>query len=135
MRKFSAYFSLLLLRTQNASGWAARAYDIRRMTPETEQAFTNRKSRHEELRRFKAEGRIRENNHGYVEVLDKSSALEGLARAENADRRIIYTAIVEQNGLGPNGMPQVEAVFAGVRRDKAKPGDWIQLPSGAWVQK
>ena len=135
MRKFLAYFFLFLMMMQSPSGWAARGYDIQQMTPEIEQAFASRKSRFEELRGLKAAGRIGENNHGYVEALDKSQALNGLVQAENSARHVIYNAIVGQNGLGPNGLPQVEAAFAAVKREKAQAGDFIQSPSGDWTQK
>lgn len=134
MRKAAAYFFLMLLM-QNASGAAAQEYDIKQMTPEIQQAFAGRQSRHQEIESMKAAGRLGENNHGYVQGLDNSTTLEDLVRAENQSRRVIYNAIVDQNGLGPNGLVQVEAVFAGVKRDKARPGDSIQLPSGEWTQK
>ncbi len=134
MKKVAAYFFLFLLMMQSASAWAAQ-YDIKQMTPEIQRALASRQSRYEELRSLKAAGRIGENNRGYVEALDKSPALQGLVEAENRDRRVIYNAIVEQNGLGPAGMSQVEKTFAEVQRDKAKAGDSIQLASGEWMQK
>ena len=135
MKKFLAYFFLFLLSIQNAPVVLAANYDLKRMTPEIEQAFAGRQSRYEQLRSLKAAGRIGEDNRGYVQARDHSSALSGLVDAENADRRLIYNGVVEQNRLGPNGIPQVEAIFAGVQRDKAKSGDPIQLPNGEWLQK
>ncbi len=65
--------------------------------------------------------------------------------AENADRRIIIrgmaAAIVKINKIDPTPeninrvLPQAAEQFAAVRRDKAMPGWWIQLPDGRWVQK
>ena len=133
MRKFAAYF-FLFFAAQSVTAFAAQ-YDIKRMTPEIEQALAGRQSRFEELRSLKAAGRIGENNRGYVEALDKSSALQRIVQAENSDRRVIYNAIVEQNGLGPAGMNPVESAFAEVQRDKARSGDPIQLASGEWTQK
>ena len=133
MKKFAAFFLLFL--TMQSAWLLASQYDIKHMTPEIEQAFAGRQSRYEELRSLKAAGRIGEDARGYVQALDRSLALQGLVAAESADRRVIYNAIVQQNGLGPNGIPQVEAIFAGVQREKARPGESIQLPTGEWVQK
>ncbi len=133
MKKSAALFLFLFL-LQGVSAWAAQ-YDIKQMTPQIEQALANRQSRYDELRTLKAANRIGENSRGYVEALDKSAALADLVHAENSDRRVIYNAIVEQNGLGPAGMGAVETAFAEVQRDKAKSGDSIQLPSGQWTQK
>ncbi len=120
---------------QSVPLWAEKQYDIQQMTPEIEQAFAGRKARYQELRPLKTAGKIGESNHGYLQALAKRPELDGIIQAENADRSTIYNAIVEQNHLGRNGLLQVEAVFAGVRREKAKAGDLIQLPTGEWIRK
>lgn len=135
MKKSTVCLYFVLMAAQGAPLCAAGQYDIKHRTPEIEQAFAGRQSRYQELRALKSAGRIGEDNHGYVEALDQSREHEGIIRAENADRSVIYNAIVEQNNLGRNGLPQVEAVFAGVRREKAEPGDSIQLPSGERIRK
>lgn len=111
----------------------AAAYDIKQMTPEIEQAFQNRQGRYQELQSLKAQGHLGEDNRGYVYAHDPSAA--GFAEAENSDRGVLYRAIVDQNALGPQGLAQVQAVFAEVQREKARPGDSIQLPDGTWVKK
>ncbi|HLD49879.1 MAG TPA: DUF1318 domain-containing protein [bacterium] len=135
MKKLTVCFFFLLMTARSVPLWAAGQYDIKQRTPEIEQAFAGRQSRFQELRALKSSGRIGEDNHGYVEALDQSAEHEGIIRAENADRSVIYNAIVEQNNLGRNGLPQVEAIFAGVRREKAEAGDSIQLPSGERIRK
>lgn len=114
---------------------AAHQYDIKQVTPEIHQAFQNRKARYGELSNLKAQGAVGENNRGYAEVLNNPAQSTAVVEAENADRRVIYNAIVQQNGLGPGGLSTVEGVFAEVRRNKAKPGDSIQQPSGGWSKK
>ena len=132
MKKTFFAFILILLSTSPA--FAAR-YDIKEMTPEIQQALSNRQSRYGELQSSKAQGALGENSQGYVGVLNPADGAEALASAENADRKTIYSAIVSQNGLPAGGLAQVEAVFGEVQRDKAKPGESIQLPSGEWTKK
>ncbi|HTL47539.1 MAG TPA: DUF1318 domain-containing protein [Verrucomicrobiae bacterium] len=126
------FFVVLFILASMGAVWAAQ-YDIKHMTPEIQQALQNRQNRYEELGRLKASGAVGENTSGYVDALQGGGT--DLVSAENADRRVIYNAIVEQNGLGPGGLSQVEKVFAEVQREKAQPGDPIQVPSGAWTKK
>jgi len=113
----------------------ATQYDIKEMTPAIQQALDARKARHSELRHLKSEGLLGEDNQGFVKVLTDDPMAQELARAENANRQVIYEAIVEQHQLGPEGLTQVKATFAEVQRDKAQAGVAIQLPSGEWVKK
>ena len=124
----------ILLTVVQAPAWAAR-YDIKQMTPEVQQALDNRKARYDEIQALKSAGRIGEDNRGYVRALNEPETAVPAVAAENNDRQAIYSAIVNQNGLGPEGMRQVEAVFGEVQREKTRPGDFIQLPSGGWVRK
>lgn len=111
----------------------AAQYDIKTMTPEIQQALENRQNRYAELANLKGQGSVGENNRGYLESRDGSAS--STVAAENADRGVIYRAIVDQNGLGPSGLSKVEAVFAEVQNEKAKPGEPVQLPSGEWTRK
>jgi len=117
-----------------SGAWAA-SYDIKEMTPEVKSALDGRRSRFDELKSFKAQGTIGENNKGYVEVLKSDAAAQSIADAENRDRRFIYQTIVAQNGLPENALSTVETVFAQVQRDKASVGDKIQDASGSWAAK
>ncbi len=114
---------------------AQKSYDLREMTPEIKQAIENRKARYAELQQLKIQTVVGENNQGLAELLKSSPEARGVIEGENRDRRVIYQAIVDQNGLGNQGMAKVQAVFAEVQRGKARPGELIQLPSGEWVQK
>ena len=114
----------------------AGSYDIKEMTPAVNRALENRSAHYETLHQLKSAGEIGESNQGYVQVLKNASTrAAALAETENADRRIIYKAIVDQNGLGPQGLVEVQKAFAEVQRDKAKPGEFIQVHSGEWMQK
>lgn len=124
--------SAFLILTASAQAHAA-AYDLKEITPEVERALSGRQSRYNQLQELKAQNKIGEGSRGYLKSF--SSEEPSILKAENADRKTIYRAIVDQNGLGASGMAQVEAVFAEVQRDKARPGDRIQLPSGEWSKK
>ena len=134
MNRLKMTISAFLLGTLACAplAWAG-AYDIKEMTPEIQQALSGRQERYGELKQLKSQGAIGENNQGYAEAL--SGAGNGAAGAENADRRVIYSAIVQQNNLGGGGLSQVQKVFAEVQRDKASPGESIQLASGEWTKK
>lgn len=133
--KFLAAFTLIICTISLPFPLQAETYDIKEMTPEVKNALDARTARFGELQSLKAQGIIGENNGGLVEVRKSSPVGSGLAQEENADRMVIYQAIVNQNALGPNGLAKVQAVFAEVQREKARPGDLIQLPSGQWTQK
>lgn len=122
----------LLMLTSSAS---AENYDIKEMTPEVRNALDARKARFGELQSLKAQGIIGENNGGLVEIRKPSPVGSGIAQEENADRMVIYNAIVSQNQLGSGGLAKVQTVFAEVQRENARSGDLIQLPNGKWSQK
>lgn len=137
MRKFGCSVFLAVFLAGVCSMAAAQAgYDIKVMTPQVEAALQARKARFAELKAIKGQGVVGENNRGYVEVFDGGGILvKELVTAENANRKELYQAIVEQNDLGVKAMSTVEGVFAGVQRDKAAVGEKIQEPSGRWVTK
>ena len=114
---------------------AAENYDIKEMTPEVTRALEGRKTRFRELQNLKAQGILGEDNQGNVKVLQSAPNAESIASAENANRKVIYQTIVEQNQLGPAGITQVRAAFAETQRERARPGDSIQDASGQWVKK
>ena len=113
----------------------AGSYDIKTMTPEIQQALSGRQNRYSDLQNLKSQGAIGENKSGYVEILNSAPGGAATVNQENEDRRTLYRGIVDQNNLGAQGMSEVERVFAEVQRDKARPGDFIQSPSGQWTQK
>jgi uncharacterized protein YdbL (DUF1318 family) len=95
---------------------------------------------------MRSQGKVGEGNKGLLVQRGGFTGEEMAAfSAENADRRIIIrgmaVAIVKINKIDPTPeninrvLPQAAEQFAAVRRDKAKPGWWIQLPDGRWVQK
>ncbi len=113
----------------------AQGYDIKTLTPDVKVALDARKARFSELKALKAKGLVGENNRGYVEVLGGGADAKALVNAENANRKAVYLAIVEQNELADGALATVEGVFAGVQRAKAVAGEKVQDPSGNWLIK
>lgn len=133
--RFAVGIFLFLFLGFTAQGLAVQNYDIKHMTPAIQQALQNRQDRYSEIQKLKAEQKIGEDNEGFLKDLSNTAEVDRIVKDENRDRATIYGAIVEQNNLGPNGWGQVKKVFSEVQREKARPGDWIQEPSGKWLQK
>ena len=87
---------------------AQAAYDIKEMTPAVKAALESRKARFAEIKGYKGLKVIGENNRGYLQVLNAEGGAGDMVSAENRDRRFIYQAIVEQNGLQPGDLETVE---------------------------
>jgi hypothetical protein len=56
-------------------------------------------------------------------------------QAENADRRIIYTAFMKENQIPASDIPRVHSAFAKARQEHSRPNDWVQRDDGQWVRK
>lgn len=129
---FLKSFLVLLLMVFSSQAYAV-TYDLKEDTPAIKSAIAGRQSRYSQLVTLKASGAVGEDNQGYVKALSPETG--ALVEAENADRRIIYHAIVDQNKLGPGGLEQVQIAFAEVQLHKARNGDSVQLPTGEWTKK
>ena len=112
-----------------------QTYQIKEMTPPVATALDNRRVRFDQLKKFKEQGVIGENNQGYVELLIPNDEAKGIVEKENIDRRVIYTAIVDQNNLPAEAITTFQKVFAQVQRDKANTGEKFQAENGTWVTK
>lgn len=113
----------------------AQVPQLQYKTPEVDAAIESRQARYETLQQYKSQGLVGEDNKGYVAARGGGAEVEELVAAENADRDVIYNAIIEQNNLTSADIANLHSAFAEVRRDKAEPGEWIQLPDGEWAQK
>ncbi len=112
----------------------AAEYNLKQMTPAVEQALLDRKARFDQLEAYKAKGVIGENNRGYVELFSSDEKAAEIVKGENADRRTIYQAIAEQNGIASQ-LEMIEKVFAQVQQEKARAGYKVQLADGTWMTK
>ncbi|MBF0594744.1 MAG: YdbL family protein [Candidatus Omnitrophica bacterium] len=112
--------------------FAQSSYDIKTMTPAVKAALESRKGRFADLKELKAQGIVGETNRGYVQALSGGADVKALVAAENKDRKFVYEAIVEQNGLDASAIATVEKVFGKVQRDKADHGEKVQDENGNW---
>ncbi len=138
--KISRSFSwtvILIFLALGSMSCREHQYRLQTNTPAVQKALNNRKARSPQLQALKAKGLIGENNKGFVEILKPPLQPKEkiLVEAENHDRRFIYDTVVKQNQLAPEALAKVEGEFAKTRRDRAKKGNLIQLPSGKWVRK
>lgn len=83
--------------------------------------------------KLKAEGVIGETALGVLDVpKDADAAARKLMGEENADRRRLYELIAEKEGAAVATVADRAA-----RRNfaRAKSGEWLKYPDGAWRQK
>ena len=92
---------------------------------------------------LKAKGVVGESNEALLVVrnLDAIQGLKERAEAqklikdENADREQLFKEIAAAKNVELAQLPQIRTTYAETLREKAHPGDWIQLPDGSWAQK
>ena len=116
-------------------GWVPSAWAEAESSPELEQAINSRRARFGQLKEYKAQGWVGEDREGHVAVLGGGPEVQSLANAENQDRETIYSATLKQKGLPPGALDTIRAAFAQEQRDRAEPGEKIQVPSGEWTAK
>jgi uncharacterized protein YdbL (DUF1318 family) len=115
--------------------------------PEVQKAYADIRSRIPQLHALFGSGAIGEGSGGNIVVLDRSKLgdNQSVVDAVNNDRKTVISAMAKAT-LKITGQPQntetmkkaltdSAKTFASVRQEKAKPGWFIQLPNGRWVQK
>lgn len=135
-----------------AVAWAAEdvtgdlVAEISRM-PEVLKAYEEMKGRLPVLDQLRDGGIVGETNQGLATVRDPARIgdRQAVVDAENASRKTVITgmarAILRQAGQSetPATMGQVlgkaAATYAQTKQEAARPGWWIQLANGRWVQK
>jgi uncharacterized protein YdbL (DUF1318 family) len=80
---------------------------------------------------LKARGIVGENNQGYLEFVATPEKAEVVA-AENADRRLVYSAIAKQTGTSPEVVGQRRAIQIA---QQSRSGLRLQKPDGTWYTK
>lgn len=110
--------------------------------PAIRQIIQSRGRRVRELNGHKVSGAVGENNKALVEVrqldalpLQQRAAVQKLVRAENSDRERMFKEIAAATGTDLSQLPQIRSTYATTLRQKARRGDWIQMPDGSWKQK
>jgi uncharacterized protein YdbL (DUF1318 family) len=104
-------------------------------SPEVMQAVNSRRDRVGQLKSYKGQGLIGEDNQGHVATLGGGPEVQAMVEAENRDRETIYQAQVQEKGLPADAIGTIRAAFAQEQWDRAEPGEKIQAPSGEWVTK
>lgn len=110
--------------------------------PAIRRIIQSRAARVNDLNRYKSSGALGENNKALVQVRDlnalplqERAAVQKLVRDENADRDRMFKEIAAATGADLSQLPRIQETYAGTLREKARRGDWIQLPDGRWEQK
>ncbi|AJE02328.1 DUF1318 domain-containing protein [Geobacter pickeringii] len=116
--------------------------------PDVLKAYDEMSSRLPRLRALFEGGVVGVNSQGLIEVRDKGKvppADEALVKAENASRKVVVTGMAkailklnkqkESKAAINQVLPKAAATYAEIKREEAKPGWWMQLQNGRWVQK
>ena len=110
--------------------------------PAIRKIIASRAARVAEINRFKASGAIGEDNQALIAVrqldalpLKQRAALQKLVKAENADRNRMFEEIAAATSTDLSQLPRIRSTYASTLRQKARPGDWVQMPDGSWKTK
>ncbi len=110
--------------------------------PAIRKIIQSRGARVRQLNRAKASGAVGENSRALVQVrqldalaLQQRATVQKLVRAENADCERMFKEIAAATGTDLSQLPQIRTTYATTLRQKARRGDWIQMPDGSWRQK
>jgi uncharacterized protein len=116
--------------------------------PEVLKAYDEMSQRLPKLNTLFAGGSVGLSNQGLISVRDKTKMTpqdEKLVTAENQSRKTVISSMAKAI-LKLNKQPESKAAldqilgkaaatYAETKRDTAKPGWWIQLQNGRWLQK
>lgn len=116
--------------------------------PEVLKAYDEIRARLPKLNALRDSGAVGETNQGLLTVRDKTKMTpedDAVVKAVNENRKVVITGMARAI-LKINKQPETKAAinqvlskaaasFADIRREAAKPGWWIQLQNGRWVQK
>ena len=90
------------------------------------------KARLPAIRELKDSRLAGENNQGFLEFLGNAIENQGVVESENSDRRMVYDAIANQQGIQADAVGRLRAIK---NAERARPGDMIQNKNGDWTQK
>jgi uncharacterized protein YdbL (DUF1318 family) len=111
--------------------------------PAIRKLIESRAERIADINRLKATGAIGESNRALLEIrkldavgdLRERAEVQRLVKAENADREQLFREIAAAKNVEVSQLEKIRETYAATLREKARPGDWIQLPDGTWQQK
>ena len=90
------------------------------------------KARLPAIRELKDSRLAGENNQGFLEVLGNAIKNREVVESENSDRRMVYDAIANQQGIQADAVGRLRAIK---NAERARPGDMIQNENNDWIQK
>lgn len=147
-RLFDGGFSLSLVSEASAQEPVADELAIELSSmPEVLKAYDEMRMRLPQLNALRDSGAVGENKQGLIAVRDKArlAGNEALVKAENDNRKTVVTGMakailkINKQPETREGINQVlgkaAAIYADIRREAAKPGWWVELANGKWVQK
>jgi uncharacterized protein YdbL (DUF1318 family) len=115
--------------------------------PEVLKAYDEIKARIPQLNALRDSGAVGENKQGLLTIRDKGKlgGNEALVKVVNDNRKVVITGMAkailkinkqpETKAAMNQVMAKAAATFASLRQEEAKPGWWIELSNGRWVQK
>jgi Protein of unknown function (DUF1318) len=117
--------------------------------PEVLKAYDEMRQRLPQLNKLRDSGAVGVNKQGLITIRDKAkmAGLEALVKAENDNRKTVITSMAraiekinqkKQPGATFNFnqlMNKAAAIYADLKREESKPGWWMELADGRWVQK
>jgi hypothetical protein len=115
--------------------------------PEVLKAYDEMNARLAQLNALRDSGTVGMTNQGLIAVRDATrlGGNEALVKAENDNRKTVITAMakailkINRQPVTDANLRQVlakaSATYAETKREEARPGWWVQLPNGRWVQK
>jgi uncharacterized protein YdbL (DUF1318 family) len=147
-RLFNGNFSVSLVAEACAQEAVADqlAVELASM-PEVLKAYDEIKARLPQLNALRDSGAVGENKQGLLTIRDKSKlgGNEALVKDVNDNRKIVITGMakailkINKQPASDKGIKQLlgkaAATYADIRHENAKPGWWIELANGKWVQK
>ena len=112
-------------------------------SPAIRKIIESRASRVAAIDKYKGTGVIGESNKALLEIrsLDAVADLKSRAEAqrlvkeENADREELFREIAAAKKVDASQVPKIQETYAQTIRERARAGEWIQMPDGAWKQK
>jgi uncharacterized protein YdbL (DUF1318 family) len=111
--------------------------------PAIRKIIDSRAARLKAVNDLKAKGVVGESNQALLVVrnldaiqgLKERAEAQKLIKEENADREQLFKEIAAAKNVELSQLPQIRTTYAEALRENARPGDWIQLPDGNWMQK
>ena len=143
----SIRFELIATAYAQETGLADRIAELVKKMPDVVNAYKEMGARMTDTDRLRDAGALGEGNDGLLVPREKtlSAADKRIVDMENDNRRTVIKgmakAIIRVNRAPENSenlnqvMPQATEQFAGIRRDAAKKGWWIQDANGNWGRK